>query len=138
MTDHTSPSLKDSATSTPVRILVVDDNFDVMDSLAMVLRAIGHEVLAADSGEEALEVMEHWLPELAFIDVGLPGISGFELAEEVRRREWGANIVLIAMTGWGSSEDKRRSHAAGFNQHAVKPVDLQQLRALIDSVPART
>lgn len=121
-----------------MRVLVVDDNPDLVESLAMVLDFLGHEVRTALSGKDALTEMETWGPQLVLMDVGMPGMSGYDVAQQAREHAWGRATTLIAMTGWGRAEDRDRALAAGFDQHVVKPVDLERLRELLASLPAHS
>ena len=132
------PSFVETPLAAPRRILLVDDNADVLESLGMVLRLLNQEVEAVATGEQALQRLEEWQPHLALIDVGMPGMSGYEVAQRARNCAWGMRLELIAMTGWGRDEDRARALAAGFNQHVVKPIDLAQLRALLDAAPAQS
>jgi CheY-like chemotaxis protein len=112
------------------RILVADDNPDSAHILAMLLRLAGHRVFIAQGGAQALEMIQRERPEVAIIDVGMPEVSGYEVAERIRREPWGESTTLIAVSGWGQDADKRRAIAAGFNHHLTKPVsprDLEQL-----------
>jgi CheY-like chemotaxis protein len=113
------------------RVVVADDNVDSAESLASLLRMAGADVRTAHDGEEALEVMSAFRPEVAFIDIGMPSMSGYDVAMKTRRSTWGDGIVLIAITGWGQSEDKRLSREAGFDIHLVKPVTASRLHALL-------
>jgi CheY-like chemotaxis protein len=89
----------------------------------MLLRFMGHEVETAHDGQAALAAVAHFQPEVAFLDIGLPGMSGYDVAKELRARPEYDKLVLIALTGYGKEEDRRRSFEAGFNRHLVKPVD---------------
>lgn len=120
-----------------MRILVVDDNVDLVDSLSTVLGFLGEEVRTASSGEEALARMEEWSPEVVLMDVGMPGMSGYEAASRARATAWGRDSVLVAMTGWGRDEDRARALAAGFDRHVVKPLDLDALRTLLSDLRAQ-
>ena len=120
-----------------LRVLVVDDHVDLLDSLATVIQHFGPQVQTATTGELALALMEAWAPDLVLVDVGLPGMTGYEVAQHARLQSWGQALTLIAMTGWGGIEDQKRSLAAGFDQHILKPLDLDRLRAILDSVRAR-
>ena len=112
------------ADAAPVsRVLVVDDNEDAAASLGMLLEMAGHEVRAAHDGEEALTAAEDFRPDVAFLDIGLPRMNGYEVAERIRGQAWGKDMVLIALTGWGQDSDRLRSKEAGFDRHLVKPVD---------------
>jgi PAS domain S-box-containing protein len=105
------------------RVLVADDNRDAAESLALVLEFAGYEVFTAFNGESALDVGARERPHAALIDVGMPGMSGHEVARRARLEAWGKNAVLIAVTGWGQDSDKQAAKAAGFNEHLTKPVD---------------
>jgi CheY-like chemotaxis protein len=110
---------------------VVDDNRDSADSLAMLLRLTGNDVHTAHDGLEALEAAAKVRPDMILLDIGLPKLNGYEAARRIREQSWGKSIVLVACTGWGQEEDRRRSEAAGFNAHMVKPVELDGLMKLL-------
>jgi CheY-like chemotaxis protein len=116
-------------------VLVADDNADAADTLAMMLRMKGHEVAVARDGAEALEVGARFRPELALLDIGMPKLDGLEVARRMRATDWGRDIVLIALTGWGQEDDRRRSRDAGFDHHIVKPVELATLEAVLSQPP---
>jgi signal transduction histidine kinase len=118
------------------RILVADDNADSLESLATLLSLGGHEVYRALDGILALEAAERYLPDVVLLDIGMPQLSGYDVARQIRASAWGKRLVLVALTGWGQESDRRRSHEAGFNSHLVKPVDLEQLNRLLAEVPA--
>ncbi|HEX4614140.1 MAG TPA: PAS domain S-box protein [Urbifossiella sp.] len=103
------------------RLLVVDDNQDAADSLAMLLRLQGHEVRVAYSGMAALEMTKTYTPDVVFMDIGMPGMDGYEAARRIREQPGLGKVVLAALTGWGQKEDRRRTAEAGFNHHLVKP-----------------
>jgi PAS domain S-box-containing protein len=113
------------------RILVVDDNRDAAASLSMMLSLLGHDTRTAHDGLEALDVAAAFRPEIVLLDIGMPKLNGYDVARRIRQEPWGANIVLVACTGWGYEEDRRRSDDAGFDQHMVKPVDPQALMKLL-------
>jgi PAS domain S-box-containing protein len=113
------------------RVLVADDNVDGAESLAELLRVWGHDVLVAHDGTQALALADANQPDVLLLDIGMPGLNGYELAAEVRRRPWGNRAVLVAVTGWGHEEDRRRSLAAGFEVHFTKPVDPSELRSVL-------
>jgi CheY-like chemotaxis protein len=119
-----------SAPAASKRILVADDNRDGAETMSMLLKLSGHEVYLAHSGTEALEVAKRERPDIAVLDIGMPDLNGYEVAERMRREAWGGRITLIAATGWGQAEDKRRALAAGFDHHLTKPIDCSQLEAL--------
>jgi PAS domain S-box-containing protein len=115
-----------------VRILVADDNEDAATTLAMILRAEGHELAIAHDGIEALELAEKLKPQLILLDIGMPRLDGYGTARRLREQPWGRNACLVALTGWGQEEDKRRATEAGFDEHFTKPVDPSQLAGLVD------
>lgn len=110
-------------TANPLRIMVVDDNRDAADSLGALLSLHGHHVRVAYDSLDAIESAGEFHPQVMLLDIGLPGLNGYETAQQVRQHPWGRNILLIAVTGWGQEEAKRRSWEAGFDSHLVKPVD---------------
>ena len=121
-----------------LRIVVVDDNVDLVDSLVSVLEHLGHEAVGASSGPEGVELIDERRPDVALIDVGMPGMSGFDVVGQVRRRPWGHAMVLIALTGWGGAEDQDLCRDAGFDHVALKPVDLDYLKVMLERVSACT
>ena len=118
------------------RVLVADDNEDAVQSLSLMLRAMGHEVITAGNGEEAVRAAETGRPDLALLDIGMPVLNGYEAARRIREHPWGTALPLVALTGWGLEEDRRQARESGFDRHLVKPVDLATLRALISELPA--
>jgi CheY-like chemotaxis protein/two-component sensor histidine kinase len=122
------------------RILAVDDNRDAADSLALMLRTMGHETCTAYDGPEAVQAAATFRPEVILLDIGLPKMNGYEAARQVRQQPWGEGMALIALTGWGQEEDKRRGLEAGFDHHLTKPVQaaaLEKLLALINPAQRR-
>jgi PAS domain S-box-containing protein len=113
------------------RILIVDDNKDSADSLAMLLEITGNKTYMAHDGVEAVEAIEKHRPEVVLLDIGLPKLDGHEVCRRVREQPWGKDIVVIALTGWGQEDDRRKSEEAGFNGHLVKPVDYDKLLQLL-------
>jgi PAS domain S-box-containing protein len=113
-----------------VRILLADDNRDACESLELLLKLEGHDVRVAYDGDAAVTAIADFLPDLALLDIGMPGKNGYDVATEVRKQPWGAAIHLVALTGWGQADDQRRSETAGFDAHLVKPVDFEVLREL--------
>ncbi len=123
---HMSPPL--------LRILIVDDNRDAADSLAMLLRTTGNDIRTAYDGLEAVQVASEFRPEVVLLDIGLPKIDGHEVAQRIRQETWGRQVCLIAVTGWSDETDRARSRAAGFDHHLVKPLDTGHLAQLLGSV----
>jgi CheY-like chemotaxis protein len=117
------------------RVLVVDDNADAADSLSELLALSGHETATARSGPDALDRAARFRPELVFLDIGLPGMSGYEVARTLRADPTCGEAVLVALTGWGSEEDRRKSAEAGFDFHLVKPVETGQIAGLLAKLP---
>jgi PAS domain S-box-containing protein len=115
----------------PLRVLVVDDNLDAADSLVALLALLGHTARVAHDGPQGLRMAEEFVPDLAFLDIGLPGMSGYELARAIRRQRPLQQAVLIALTGWGGHGDQQQSQEAGFDQHLTKPVSLEALEQAI-------
>jgi CheY-like chemotaxis protein len=111
----------------PKRILLADDNKDAAEMLEMVLRSSGHEVYLAHTGRDALAEAERLKPDVAVLDIGMPDMNGYDVARHIRLEPWGARMILIALTGWGQEEDKRRAQAAGFDHHCTKPIDPDDL-----------
>ncbi|HEY7308565.1 MAG TPA: ATP-binding protein [Gemmataceae bacterium] len=126
---------EEEAPKSALRILIVDDNRDSADSLAMLLRILGNDTRTAYDGQEGLEVAETFRPAVMLLDIGLPKLNGYEACRRIRDQSWGKNVVLIAVTGWGQEEDRRLSHEAGFDRHMVKPVDPQELMKLLAGLP---
>jgi CheY-like chemotaxis protein len=114
-----------------MKVLVADDNRDAAVSLGMILELGNHEVLVAHDGTEALKIARDALPEAMILDIGMPGITGDQVAREIRREPWGANVLMVAVTGWGQAEDKERASAAGFDYHLTKPVDVDRMEKLL-------
>jgi CheY-like chemotaxis protein len=114
-----------------VRILVVDDNVDAADSLAQLLGMTGYQTQVAYEGVSALELAELLRPAVVLLDIGLPNLSGHEVARRLRSQPWGLAVKLIALTGWGSEDDRRKSREAGFDEHLTKPVDPDALLGLL-------
>jgi PAS domain S-box-containing protein len=135
--DSSKPSSGSGATRSRRRILVADDNQDAADSLAILLQAAGHEVRTAHGGETALSIASTFQPAIALLDLGMPDLDGYEVAKQLRSAPWGRSMHLIAITGWGQEEDKRRALRAGFDFHLTKPVELHQLEVLLDECVAR-
>jgi CheY-like chemotaxis protein len=120
------------------QILVVDDNEDAAEMLALVLRKRGYAVVLAFDGEEALAMAQAHRPEVVLLDIGLPGIDGYEVARRLRARATSEQLMLVAVTGYGQPADRLRSREAGFDHHLVKPVAMEKLLPLLDSPPQLT
>jgi CheY-like chemotaxis protein len=120
-----------AAPSVRSRILIADDNRDAADSLSMLLELAGHEVRVAYLGSVALSLARAFRPDVALLDIGMPDLSGYEVAQALRRESWGRGIQLIALTGWGQERDRQEALEAGFNHHLTKPIDPDQLEAFI-------
>lgn len=118
-------------------MLVVDDNTDAADSLALLLSIVGQTVATSRDGLEALAQVETFRPEVVVLDIGLPGLNGYEVARRIRAMDRLPPPVLVALTGWGQNEDRRRTIEAGFDHHLVKPVDFDALKALLAGLPRR-
>ncbi len=116
------------------RLMIVDDNRDAADSLALLLRLQGFEVRVAHDGPAALELVKDYRPEMIFLDLGMPGMDGFEVARRLRRQSGLHDVRLVALTGWGQQEDRRRTAEAGFDRHLVKPVEPKALEDLLDGL----
>src|SRR5262249_52925278 len=119
----------------PRRVLAVDDNVDAVQSLALVLAVQGHDVRTAHDGPAALEQAEAFRPEVVTLDIGRPGMDGHEVARRLRRREGAEGVLIVALTGYGGDEDRRRSREAGIDRHLVKPVDPAILRDVLAPAP---
>jgi CheY-like chemotaxis protein len=116
------------------RILVVDDNVDSAKTLGMLLKYLGADVQVVHDGPAALAAIENYRPNVVLLDIGMPGMDGFEVAKRIREREEFASVMLIALTGWGQQDDRRRTHEAGFDHHLVKPADITTLQSLLVSL----
>lgn len=116
------------------RVLVVDDNVDSAKSLSMLLRINGHETRLAHDGMDAIAEAERFQPELVLLDLGLPKLNGYEVASRLREQSWAREIILVALTGWGQDEDRRKTTNAGFNRHLVKPIDFATLSELLAEI----
>ena len=121
---------RDSGRKTGRRVLIVDDNVDLATSQASLLRHLGHEVEVAYDGQAALDKAREFRPEVVFVDLGMPGMDGFEVARRLRASE-GERVKIVAQTGWGQEEDRRRTREAGFDEHLAKPVDMAALQEVL-------
>ena len=120
----------------PRRILVVDDNRDAADSLGLLLEVLGAEVRVARDGPEALEAYSAYEPAVVLLDIGMPGMDGYEVARRIRAQSPGPRPTIVALTGWGQEEDRREAREAGFDHHLVKPAEIGALKELLRSIPA--
>jgi CheY-like chemotaxis protein len=116
------------------RVLVADDNQDAAATLALALQSLGHIVETASDGLEAIELAQRFKPSVMFLDLGMPGLTGFDVARRVRAGSWAEVPALIAVTGWGQADDKQRSREAGFDMHLVKPIDLATLETVLTTL----
>jgi signal transduction histidine kinase/ActR/RegA family two-component response regulator len=128
--DETDPGTR-TADGPTFRILVADDNVDAAESLALLIKMWNHDICVARTGSDALEIALRVQPDVCILDIGMPDMSGYEVARRIRSQPWGRETVLFALTGWGQSEDIERAKAAGFNEHMTKPVDLARLAQLL-------
>jgi CheY-like chemotaxis protein len=117
------------------RVLIVEDNQDAGEMYRILIELAGHEVLVAENGVLGLELLKTASPDIAFVDIGLPGMDGYELARRFRADPRGKHVLLVALTGYGSATDRDRSRQAGFDLHLIKPVDPGVLTSLPDSRP---
>lgn len=124
--------------SSRCKILVVDDNRDAAMSLAMMLKLMGNEAKTAHDGLEALAVAAIFQPDLILLDIGMPKLNGYETAKRIREQPWGKNVMLVALTGWGQEEDRRKSDEAGFDSHMVKPIEPALLEKLLANLQENT
>jgi CheY-like chemotaxis protein/nitrogen-specific signal transduction histidine kinase len=130
----TTESVDTDSARSSARVLIVDDNRDAAQSLALMLDLEGHEVRTAADGLEALEVAETFRPKVVLLDIGMPGIDGYETARRLRARPWAKTALLCAQTGWGQEDDKRKARSAGFDRHLVKPIDPEELNRILAEV----
>jgi PAS domain S-box-containing protein len=122
------------AAAESLRVLVADDNADGVEALALLLRQAGYQVFVACDGEQAWELAQRLRPNVALLDIGMPGLNGYEVAARIRAQPWGVATALFALTGWGQDEDKQQARAAGFDRHLVKPVEPAVLESMLASL----
>jgi CheY-like chemotaxis protein len=115
----------------PERILVVDDNRDAADSLARLIRSFGHEVKAVYDGMAALEEVGDFEPDMALVDIGMPGLNGYETITQLRERRGNVHLIAVAVTAWSRDEDKLKAYESGFDLHVAKPMTLEKLKELL-------
>ena len=119
-----------------LRVLVVDDNHDAAMGLSLILHAFGHQSRMIHEGLSAVETAIQYQPSLVLLDLGLPGLDGWEVAKRIRVLPSLKKVALVAITGWGSDDAVKRSAAAGFDYHLVKPADVSKLKQIVDIVAA--
>lgn len=124
-------STESNSISPPTRILVVDDNGDASLIVSMSLQVKGYAVQRGDSGPQTLSITESWKPQVILLDISMPGMDGYETCHRLRQQAWGHDVVVIALTGYGQSEDRQRAKDVGFDAHLIKPVDLTTLPGLL-------
>jgi two-component system OmpR family response regulator len=115
----------------PRRVLLVDDSVDAAEAMSMLLETLGHEVRVMHDGPSALAVVDDFTPDVVILDIGLPGMDGFEVAREMRTRAVTKTALLIALTGYGADSDKQKARDAGFDHHLVKPVSFTAIETVI-------
>lgn len=135
MASSSTPADADARDSSR-KILIVDDNRDAASSLAMLLELSGNKTESAFDGLSAIETAARFQPDVILLDIGLPGINGYEVARRMRAEPWGKKLKLVAVTGWGQAEDRERSREAGFDAHLVKPIDHAALMKLLADTSA--
>lgn len=128
------PIQDEKADSKSLRIMVVDDNVDAAQTLSLLLQYAGHTLFVAHDGYEAIKMAKGCKPHIAFLDIGMPGMNGYEAASAIRKIEGLENMILVALTGWGAEEDKNRSREAGFNNHIIKPPQIDAIESLLSSI----
>ena len=138
LSDGSDKGGEEVVTPGPRRILVVDDNADAADSLGQLLELLGNEVRTAYDGEAGVRAASEFRPAVIVCDIGMPKVSGYDAARRVRAEPWGEGMVLVALTGWGQDDDRRKTTEAGFDHHLVKPVEFAALTKLLAGLPAAT
>lgn len=123
-----------SPMSGPLRVLVVDDNVDMAESLAMLLKAAGHEVRTAYDGDKTVQAVLDYRPHAVLLDIGLPGLDGHEVARRIRQQADLQSVILVALTGYGQEADRQASLAAGFNHHLVKPAEFKDVDRILSLI----
>jgi CheY-like chemotaxis protein len=119
-----------------LRILVVDDNLDAAETLSELLGLMGHEVRVANDGQRALQLMPGLLPHAVFLDIGMPGLNGYEVAAAIRQDRQYDQALLVALTGWGGDSDRARTRQAGFDLHLTKPVTIAAIESTLAGLAA--
>jgi CheY-like chemotaxis protein len=126
-----APAAAEPAAPRPCRVLVIEDNADAREAVQILLEIWGHEVRSAADGHGGLAIAQAWSPRVALVDIGLPGLDGYALAGRLRALPVGRQLFLVALTGYGQPADRQRALAAGFDAHLVKPVDADELAAVL-------
>ena len=129
---------KEVATLVPRRILVMDDNEDSADLLGELLEMLGNDVRTVYDGEAGVQAADEFRPAVVICDIGMPKLNGYEAARRIREQPWGRDVVLVALTGWGQEEDRKKSADAGFDFHLVKPVEKATLVSLLARLDEKT
>ena len=129
--------LSDAPSQNKLRVLVVDDNVDAAETLAALFSIYGHETRVADSGPAALEILGGFEPALAFLDIGMPGMNGYEVAKRIRADGSLRQMTLVALTGWGAEADRVKAQEAGFDLHFTKPVEMVKLDSILQLIASR-
>jgi signal transduction histidine kinase len=132
------PSLQGAAARVSCRALIVDDNHDSADTMAMMLKMLGHETQCVYDPRETIKAVERFAPDVVFLDIGMPGLSGYDVARSLRAAGPGSALTLVAVTGWGHAEDRRRTTEAGFDHHLVKPADMATISAICNGLTPRS
>jgi CheY-like chemotaxis protein len=120
--EEAPPPIVEHVLTSSLKVLIVDDNREAVETLGIMVERLGHDVRRAHDGHSAIDIAASFLPNVVLMDVGMPRLDGCETARRIRREPWGKSITLVALTGWGQDEDRRRTHEAGFDHHLVKPV----------------
>jgi CheY-like chemotaxis protein len=131
---HEAPVTTNTSAGERLRVLVIDDNRDNAESLRLLLGLMGHNVRVALDGIEGIRVAEDFRPNVILLDIGMPDLDGHEVCRRIRSHDWGRAMVLIAQTGWGQDEDRRRTQACGFDYHLVKPISHAALTEMLAKV----
>ena len=129
-----SQPIEAASLSNTLRVLVVDDSVDAAETLTMLLQLSGHEVRTAHDGLAGVQAALEYAPHVVLLDIGLPGMNGFDVAKRLRQESTLANVVLVAMTGYGEAAARQRSREAGFDHHLVKPADFEKVEAILAGV----
>lgn len=117
------------------RVLVVDDNRDSTETLSLLLGVKGHTTHVATDGEEAIAAADEFRPDIVLLDLSLPKLDGYEVARELRQRPYGANLLLVAVTGWSGQDVRDKAAQAGFDYHLLKPFDWEHLEKILETIP---